>query len=37
VEEVVRLTGVDSVPATPMAREAGVARPVLTEAQKGRG
>jgi phenylalanyl-tRNA synthetase beta chain len=34
VEEVVRLTGVDSVPATPMAREAGVARPVLTEAQK---
>jgi phenylalanyl-tRNA synthetase beta chain len=34
VEEVVRLTGVDSVPATPMARDAGVARPVLTEAQK---
>ncbi|HEY6670606.1 MAG TPA: phenylalanine--tRNA ligase subunit beta, partial [Methyloceanibacter sp.] len=34
VEEVVRLTGVDSVPATAMAREAGVARPVLTEAQK---
>jgi phenylalanyl-tRNA synthetase beta chain len=34
VEEVVRLTGVDQVPATPMAREAGVARPVLTEAQR---
>ncbi|MGD9500956.1 MAG: phenylalanine--tRNA ligase subunit beta [Methyloceanibacter sp.] len=34
VEEVVRLTGVDKVPATPMRREAGVARPVLTEAQK---
>ena len=34
VEEVVRLTGVDAVPATPMKREAGVARPVLTEAQR---
>lgn len=34
VEEVVRLTGVDRVPATPMTRQAGVARPVLTEAQK---
>jgi phenylalanyl-tRNA synthetase beta chain len=34
VEEVVRLTGVDNVPATPMKREAGVARPVLTEAQR---
>jgi phenylalanyl-tRNA synthetase beta chain len=34
VEEVVRLTGVDKVPATPMRREAGVARPVLTEAQR---
>ena len=34
VEEVVRLTGVDNVPATPMQRDAGVARPVLTEAQK---
>jgi phenylalanyl-tRNA synthetase beta chain len=33
VEEVVRLIGVDSVPATPMTRAAGVARPVLTEAQ----
>ncbi|MGB6905550.1 MAG: phenylalanine--tRNA ligase subunit beta [Methyloceanibacter sp.] len=32
-EEVVRLVGVDQVPATPMPREAGVARPVLTEAQ----
>jgi len=34
VEEVVRLTGVDAVPATPMTREAGVARPVLTEPQR---
>ncbi len=34
VEEVVRLTGVDKVPATPMPREAGVAKPVLTEATK---
>jgi phenylalanyl-tRNA synthetase beta chain len=34
VEEVVRLVGVDQVPATPMRREAGVAKPVLTEAQK---
>ena len=34
VEEVVRLVGVDAIPATPMARHAGVARPVLTEAQK---
>lgn len=34
VEEVVRLVGVDRVPATPMRREAGVARPVLTEMQK---
>jgi phenylalanyl-tRNA synthetase beta chain len=34
VEEVVRLVGVDNVPATPMTRAAGVARPVLTEAQK---
>src|SRR6185295_12681017 len=33
VEEVVRLVGVDRVPATPMPREAGVARPVLTEMQ----
>ena len=33
VEEVVRLVGVDKVPATPMPRAAGVARPVLTEAQ----
>ena len=29
-----RLTGVDQVPATPMTREAGVAKPVLTEAQR---
>src|SRR5262249_48979735 len=33
VEEVVRLAGVDRVPATPMPRAAGVARPVLTEMQ----
>ena len=33
VEEVVRLVGVDQVPATPMQRAAGVARPVLTEMQ----
>jgi phenylalanyl-tRNA synthetase beta chain len=33
VEEIVRLVGVDKVPATPMKREAGVARPVLTESQ----
>ncbi len=32
-EEVVRLVGVDAVPATPLPRLAGVARPVLTEAQ----
>jgi phenylalanyl-tRNA synthetase beta chain len=34
VEEVVRLVGVDQVPSTPMPRAAGVALPVLTEAQK---
>jgi phenylalanyl-tRNA synthetase beta chain len=34
VEEVVRLVGVDRVPATPLPRLAGVARPVLTEAQR---
>jgi phenylalanyl-tRNA synthetase beta chain len=34
VEEVVRLVGVDNVPATPMTRASGVAQPVLTEAQK---
>ena len=33
VEEVVRLTGVDRVPATPLTRLAGVAAPVLTERQ----
>ncbi len=33
VEEVVRLVGVDRVPATPTPRVAGVARPVLTEMQ----
>jgi phenylalanyl-tRNA synthetase beta chain len=31
---VVRLIGIDTVPATPMARDAGVAAPVLTDAQK---
>jgi phenylalanyl-tRNA synthetase beta chain len=36
VEEVVRLIGVDQVPATPMTRDAGVAKPVLTEAQRRR-
>jgi phenylalanyl-tRNA synthetase beta chain len=34
VEEVVRLVGMDRVPSTPMPRASGVARPVLTEAQK---
>ena len=34
VEEVVRLVGVANVPATPMRRAAGVAKPVLTEAQR---
>ncbi len=34
VEEVVRLVGVDQVPATPMPRTAGVAKPVLTESQR---
>ncbi len=34
VEEVVRLVGVAKVPSTPMRREAGVAKPVLTEAQR---
>jgi phenylalanyl-tRNA synthetase beta chain len=33
VEEVVRLTGVDQIPATPLERLAGVAAPVLTEGQ----
>ncbi|MEG6508278.1 phenylalanine--tRNA ligase subunit beta [Methyloligella sp. 2.7D] len=34
VEEVVRLVGVANVPATPMPRVSGVAKPVLTEMQK---
>ncbi len=34
VEEVVRLAGVDRVPATPLPRLSGVAKPVLTPAQK---
>jgi len=33
VEEVVRLTGVDRVPATPLERVSGVAAPVLTDLQ----
>jgi len=33
VEEVVRLVGVDKVPATPLPRASGVAKPVLTEGQ----
>jgi phenylalanyl-tRNA synthetase beta chain len=33
VEEVVRLTGVDQIQATPLARLSGVAAPVLTDAQ----
>jgi len=34
VEEVVRIAGLDKVPAAPMPRTSGVARPVLTETQK---
>src|SRR5262249_7781050 len=34
VEEVVRLVGVDKIPATPMPRSAGVAKPALTESQR---
>lgn len=34
VEEVIRLAGVDKVPAVAMTRDAGVARAVLTEGQK---
>ncbi len=34
VEEVVRLTGVDRVPATPLKRLSGVALPVLTQSQR---
>lgn len=34
VEEIVRLTGVDRIPATPLPRLSGVAKPVLTTAQK---
>jgi phenylalanyl-tRNA synthetase beta chain len=34
VEEVVRIAGLDRVPATPLPRAAGVARPVLTERQR---
>ena len=33
VEEIVRLTGVDRIPATPLTRLSGVARPVLTDRQ----
>ncbi|WP_088346105.1 MULTISPECIES: phenylalanine--tRNA ligase subunit beta [Rhodomicrobium] len=34
VEEVVRITGVDNVPVTPMPRAPGVSKPVMTEGQK---
>lgn len=34
VEEVVRIAGLDRIPATPMTRPSGIARPVLTERQK---
>lgn len=34
VEEIVRLTGVDRIPAEPLPRLSGVAKPVLTPAQK---
>jgi phenylalanyl-tRNA synthetase beta chain len=34
VEEVVRIAGIDRIPAMPMPRADGVARPVLTERQK---
>ncbi len=34
IEEVVRIAGLDRIPATPMPRAGGVARPVLTERQK---
>jgi phenylalanyl-tRNA synthetase beta chain len=33
VEEIIRIAGIDKVPAAPMPRAAGVARPVLTEGQ----
>jgi phenylalanyl-tRNA synthetase beta chain len=34
VEEVVRIAGIERVPATPLARTSGIARPVLTDRQK---
>jgi phenylalanyl-tRNA synthetase beta chain len=34
VEEIVRIEGLDKVPAAPMPRTSGVAKPVLTETQK---
>ena len=34
VEEVVRIAGLDRVPSTPLPRNSGVARPVLTESQR---
>lgn len=34
VEEVIRIVGIDSVPATPLPRAAGVAKPTATPAQK---
>ena len=34
VEEVVRIAGLDAIPSTPLPRNGGVAKPVLTERQK---
>lgn len=34
VEEVVRIAGLDKIPATPLPRVSGIAKPVLTEKQK---
>jgi phenylalanyl-tRNA synthetase beta chain len=34
VEEIVRIAGLDRVPSTPLPRNAGIAKPVLTERQK---
>ncbi len=34
VEEVVRIAGLDRIPATPMPRTSGIAKPVLTERQR---
>jgi phenylalanyl-tRNA synthetase beta chain len=34
VEEVIRIAGVDTVPMTPMSRQPGVSKPVMTESQR---